>query len=164
MLVRRSSIRRPLPPAALPGLLVLLVLGTGCATYRQVRVDELPPQQRVRLQLTPEEVGRNIAFASGNQGLISGRFVDARGDSATFVLTSPTGYSQVSLPLESILLLERKDPNHGRSIFLSAALVGGVATLAYLGFEGDENSGPNPDEDDVDALRPVIRFVVPLGW
>ena len=144
-------------------LLVLLVTGAGCATYQQARLEDLPPQQRVRLQLAPEELARNVSFASGNRGLISGRFVEARGDSATFVLTSPTGYSQVNLPLESILMLERKDPSHGRSILLSAALVGGVATLAYLGFEGKENSGPDPDDDTVDALRPVIRFVIPVG-
>ena len=115
------------------------------------------------MQLAPEELARNISFASGNQGLISGRFVVAQGDSATFVLTSPTGFSQISLPLASILMLERKDPSHGRSILLTAGVVGGVATLALLGFEGSENSGPDPDDDTVDAFRPIIRFAIPLG-
>lgn len=103
-------------------------------------------------------------FASGNQGFVSGRFVEMRGDSATFVLTSNTGFSQVVLPLESILGLERRDPAHGRSALLSVAFVGGVATLAYLGFEGEESGGRNDDEDAVDALVPVLRFVIPLGW
>lgn len=144
-------------------LLVVLLVGTGCATYHQAAIGELPPQQRVRLRLAPEELSRNIAFASGNQGLINGRFVGFAGDSATFLLTSPTAHAQVRVPLESILALERKDASHGRSLLLSAALVGGVATLAYLGFEGSENSGPNPNDDLTDALVPGIRIVIPIG-
>ena len=116
------------------------------------------------MQLAPEELGRHILFTSGNQGYVSGRFVEIRGDSAVFVLTSSTAHSQVSLPVGSILSLERKDANHGRSFLLSAALVGGVATLAYLGFEGEQNSGPNPDDDLTDQFAPGIRIVIPLGW
>lgn len=155
-----TSRRRILGTAAL----LAVVLGGGCATYQQVAVTDLPPQQRVRMRLTTEELARNITFASGNQGFVSGRFVEMRGDSATFVLTSGTGYSQVVLPLESILGLERKDPAHGRSALLSVAFVGGVATLAYLGFEGDQGSDTGGDEDPTDALVPLIRFMIPVGW
>ena len=144
--------------------LLAAVLGGGCATYQQVAVTDLPPQQRVRMRLTTEELARNIMFASGNQGFVSGSFVEMRGDSATFVLTSGTGYSQVVLPLESILGLERRDPAHGRSALLSVAFVGGVATLAYLGFEGDQGSETGGDEDPIDALVPLIRFMIPVGW
>ena len=145
-------------------LFVLVLLAAGCSTYSRVSIGELPAQQRVRMQLTAEELGRHILFASGNLGYVSGRFVEARGDSAIFVLTSSTAHSQVSLPVESILRLERKDPNLGRSFLFSAAIVGGVATLAYLGFEGQENSGPNPDEDITDQFAPGIRIAIPLGW
>ncbi len=116
------------------------------------------------MRLATEELARNISFASGNQGFVSGRFVEMRGDSATFVLTSGTGYSQVVLPLQSILGLERRDPAHGRSALLSVAFVGGVATLAYLGFEGDQGSDTGGDEDSTDALVPLVRFVIPVGW
>ena len=155
-----GTCRRTLGTAAL----LAVVLGGGCATYQQVAVTDLPPQQRVRMRLTTEELARNITFATGNQGFVSGRFVEMRGDSATFVLTSSTGFSQVVLPLESILGLERKDPAHGRSALLSVAFVGGVATLAYLGFEGDQGSETGGDEDPIDALVPVIRFMIPVGW
>ncbi len=151
----------------LPGrpavLLAVFLFGTGCATYQQARIEELPAQQRVRLRLAPEELARHIAFASGNRGFINGRFVEFSTDSATFLLTSPTAHSQVRVPLESIVALERKDASHGRSILLSAALVGGTAVLAYLGFEGQENSGPNPDDDLTDQLVPGMRIVIPIG-
>ena len=144
-------------------LLVLLVSGAGCATYQQARLEDLPPQQRVRLRLAPEELARNISFVSGHQGLISGRFIEVRGDSATFLLTTPTSHQQVRLSLQSILQLERKDPSHSRSILLSAAVVGGVATLAYLGFEGRQGAD-TPGDEPTEAFLPAIRFVIPVGW
>lgn len=148
---------------AASALLALLLLGSACATYQSARIEDLPSQQRVRLRLAPEELARHIGFASGNQGFISGRFVEFSGDSATFLLTTPTAHSQVRLPLESIVALERKDASQGRSILLTAALVGGVATLAYLGFEGNENSDPSTDDDLVDQLVPGIRIIIPIG-
>lgn len=140
-----------------------IAVGGGCATYQQVTVPELPPQQRVRMRLAAEELARNIAFASGNQGFVSGRFVEARGDSAVFVLTSSTGFSQVALPVDAILQLERRDAAQGRSFLLSVGLVGGVAALAYFGFEGSQGSDTGGDEDAVDALVPLVRFTIPVG-
>ena len=140
-----------------------IAVGGGCATYQQVTVPELPPQQRVRMRLAAEELARNIAFASGNQGFVSGRFVEARGDSAVFVLTSSTGFSQVALPVDAIVQLERRDAAQGRSFLLSVGLVGGVAALAYFGFEGSQGSDTGGDEDAVDALVPLVRFTIPLG-
>jgi hypothetical protein len=164
LITPRRSILGPRRGILGTAALLAAVLGGGCATYQQVAVTDLPPQQRVRMRLTTEELARNIAFASGNQGFVSGRFVEMRGDSATFVLTSGTGFSQVVLPLESIIGLERKDPAHARSALLSVAFIGGVATLAYLGFEGDQGSETGGDEDPIDALVPLIRFTIPVGW
>lgn len=146
---------------ALPAV---LTFGTGCATYHETRIQDLPPQQRVRLRLAPEELARNVAFVSGQEGLVNARFVGLAGDSATFLLTTPTSHRQVDLALGSILFLERKEASHGRSILLSAGLVGVVATLAYLGFEGDTNTGPNPDEDLTDQFTPGLSFSIPFKW
>lgn len=157
---RRQRARRNLLGIA---AFLAVAVGGGCATYQQVTVPELPPQQRVRMRLEAEELARNIAFASGNQGFVNARFVEARGDSAVFVLTSSTGFSQVVLPVEAILQLERKDPAHGRSMLLSVGLVGGVAALAYLGFEGNQGADPGGDEDPIDALVPLIGFTIPVG-
>ena len=146
---------------ALPAL---FILGTGCATYHETRVEDLPPNQNVRMRLAPDQLAVNVAFVSGSEGLVNARFLDLVGDSATFVLTTPTSHRQVNLPLGSILLLERKEASHGRSILLSAGLVAGVAVLTYLGFEGDTNTGPNPDEDQTDQFTPGARIVIPLKW
>lgn len=143
----------------------LLVLGTGCATYHEARIQDLQPQQSVRMRLAPEELARNVAFvSSGSEGTINARYVDVAGDSATFLLTTPTSHRQVNLPLAAILMLERKEASHGRSMLLSAGLVAAVATLTYLGFEGDGSTGPGPDEDITDQFAPGVRFFIPLGW
>ena len=142
--------------------LAVAVVG-GCATYQQATVPELPPQQRVRMRLAADELARNIAFASGNQGYVNGRFVEERGDSAVFVLTSSTGYDQVVLPVEAILQLERREAAQGRSFLLTAGLVGGVAALAYFGFEGNQSGDRPGDDDPVEALAPLVRFTIPVG-
>ncbi len=157
--LRRGPVRgKPFALAA------ILALGAGCATYHETRVHDLAPRQPVRMRLAPEELARNVAFVSGTEGLVNARFVDLAGDSASFLLTTPTSHRQVNLPLGSILLLERKEASHGRSILLSAGMVAAVATLAYLGFEGEANTGPNPDEDQTDQFVPGLRFAVPFKW
>ena len=144
-------------------LLAALALTASCATYRPATLAELPEQQRVRMRLTAEELGRNVLFASG-QGLVSGRFVALQGDSAVFMLNTASAHRQVTLPAGAILELERRDPANARSMALAAALVGGVATLAYLGFEGEESGIPSNRDDPSDQLAPGLRFVIPISW
>jgi hypothetical protein len=146
------------------GMLALLTFGAGCATYHETPVRDLRPQQPVRMRLAPEELARNVAFVSGGEGMINARYVDLSGDSATFLLTTPTSHRQVNVPLGSLLALERKETSHGRSMLLSAGLVAAVATLTYLGFEGDGVTGPNPDEDITDQFAPGTGFVIRLNW
>lgn len=141
----------------------ILSSGAACVSYRQVGVDELASQQGVRLQLTAEELARHLSFADVNRRTVSGRFVEVQGDSAIFVLTTPVAHRQVSLPLSSIVAAERRDPDHVRSILLSSAVVGGVATLAYLGFEGNQNTDPDGPGEVVDQFVPVFRLVIPFG-
>ena len=143
--------------------LLILCAGTGCVSYRQVGVDELASQQSVRLQLSAEELARHLSFADVDRRTVSGRFVDLQGDSAIFVLTTPVAHQQVTLPLASIVVAERRDPDHVRSILLSSVVVGGVATLAYLGFEGNQNTDPDGPGEVIDQFAPVFRLVIPIG-
>ncbi len=142
---------------------LLIPVVAGCVSHRQVGVDELAPRQGVRLQLTADELARHLDFASGDRRTVSGRFVDLQGDTAIFVLTTPIAHRQVGIPLASIVVAERRDPDHVRSILLSSAIVGGIATLAYLGFEGNQNTDPDGTGDTIDQFAPVFRIVVPFG-
>lgn len=141
----------------------MLAIGAGCVSHRVVGVDELASQQSVRLQLTAEELARHLSFADVDRRTVSGRFVGLQRDSAVFVLTTPVAHRQVSIPLASIVVAERRDPDHVRSILLSTAVVGGVATLAYLGFEGNQNTNPDGPGEVVDQFVPVFKLVVPFG-
>lgn len=157
---------RPLFRSGRAGVGILLLLaatGAACATYREVPVGELPSRQPVRLQLTSEELVRHLEFADNMQRHLNGRFVELRGDSAVFLLTTPVAHRQVSIPLSSIVVAERKDPDHVKSILLSSAIVGTVATLAYLGFEGRDSVDPQGPGPVVDAFRPTFRLVLPIG-
>ncbi len=159
----RPRVHRTPASLRIPLLLLLATLATGCTTYRTVSIGELPARQRVRMVLAPEEAGRHLFYARGNEGYLSGQFVELQGDSAVFLLTTPTARSRVSIPRSAIVQLERRDVSAGRSLLVSAALVGGVGLLAWLGFEGEENTGPDPDDDLTDQFAPGVRIVIPFG-
>lgn len=150
---RRNALLRPAPIVAL----VAVLSSAGCATYRPAVVEELAPDQRVRVRVEPEVLADLVAFAEGAQGQLGGRFTELRGDSAAFRFETPSSYRQVVLHRSAILGLERRETNPARSIAFSAAVVGGVGVLAWLGFEGRE-SGDDSLPPDTEALTPFFVF------
>lgn len=138
-------------------LVAVLSSGAGCATYRPAVVEELAPEQRVRVRVEPEVLADLVAFAEGAQGQLGGRFAELRGDSVEFRFETPSSYRQVVLHRSAILGLERRETSPARSIAFSAAVVGGIGVLAYLGFEGQE-SGDDSLPPDTEALVPLLVF------
>lgn len=141
----------------------LAVACAGCATYRSVAVDDLSPQQRVRVQVEPQVLADLVAFADGPDGSIGGRFVEVRGDSVAFRFETPSSYREVVMPKTAIRRVQRREASRARSVALSVAVVGGIGTLAWLGFEGRGGEGDDLPGDDPDALVPLLFFVVPTG-
>lgn len=137
--------------------LVAALSAAGCATYRPAVVEELTPDQRVRVRVEPDVLADLVAFAEGAQGQLGGRFAALRGDSVEFRFETPASYRQVVLPRSAILGLERRETSPTRSIAFSAAVVGGIGLLAYLGFEGEE-SGDDSLPPDTEALTPLFVF------
>ena len=89
----------------LPGhpavLLAAFLFGTGCATYQQARIEELPAQQRVRLRLAPEELARHIAFAAAIRGYHTAGSSNQYGPATSCLRVTYTNRdSQVRVPLE----------------------------------------------------------------
>ena len=144
----------PLPPVV---AFVATLAATGCATYRPAVVEDLSPSQRVRVRVEPETLADLVAFAEGAQGQLGGRFIAVRGDSVAFRFETPSSYRQVVLHQSAILGLEQRESSPARSIAFSAAVVGGVGILAYLGFEGRE-SGDDSLPPDSEALVPLFVF------
>lgn len=145
------------PVIAFAAAFVAALAVAGCATYRPAAVEELAPSQRVRVRVEPETLADLVAFAEGAQGQLGGRFVALRGDSVAFRFETPSSYRQVVLPRSAILGLERRESSPARSIAFSAAVVGGIGILAYLGFEGGE-SGDDSLPPDSEALVPLFVF------
>ena len=143
--------------------IALVAACAGCATYRPVTVDDLSPQQRVRIQVQPDVLADLVAFAEGAEGRLGGRFMETRGDSVAFRFETPSSYREVVMPRATIRGLERRESSPTRSVALSAAVVGGIGALAWLGFEGRDGPGADQPGDEPDALVPLLFFVVPVG-
>ena len=146
-------------PCSVPPVVALVatLAAAGCATYRPAVVEDLSPSQRVRVRVEPETLADLVAFAEGAQGQLGGRFIAVRGDSVAFRFETPSSYRQVVLHQSAILGLEQRESSPARSIAFSAAIVGGVGILAYLGFEGRE-SGDDSLPPDSEALVPLFVF------
>jgi len=142
--------------------IALVAACAGCATYRPVTVDDLSPQQRVRIQVEPDVLADLVAFAEGAEGHLGGRFMEVRGDSVAFRFETPSSYREVVLPRSAVLSVAGRESSPIRSVALSAAIVGGVGVAAWLGFEG-RASGDDGDDADTDALVPVFLFTIPAG-
>lgn len=143
--------------------IALVAACAGCATYRPVTVEDLSPQQRVRIQVEPDVLADLVAFAEGAEGHLGGRFVEARGDSVAFRFETPSSYREVVMPRSAIRGLERRESSPTRSVALSAAVVSGIGALAWLGFEGRDGSDDGRPGDEPDAMVPLVFFVVPVG-
>ena len=146
-------------PCSVPPVVALVatLAAAGCATYRPAVVEDLSPSQRVRVRVEPDILADLVAFAEGAQGQLGGRFIAVQGDSVAFRFETPSSYRQVVLHQSAILGLEQRESSPARSIAFSAAVVGGVGILAYLGFEGRE-SGDDSLPPDSEALVPLFVF------
>jgi len=146
-----------------PLLFAAVLVGTGCASYQPAEISTLKPQEKIRVELEPEELARLIGFADPRTRSVSGRFVDEIGDSVAIVVQTPSSYMQVSIPRGSIIQTERRVADNKKSFFVSAAIVGGVAAIAIAGFQG-RGQGSIGDDTGIDETRiPLFGFGIPFS-
>lgn len=137
--------------------------GTSCATYQPASIEELNPSERVRIQVGPEYLAQYVAFIQGERGQMSARFLGMNADSAVFRLEGGGGYREATLPLSTLLDIERRESKPGRSLLFSAGIVGGVAALAYLGFEGRDDASGDGEPPEPENVIPIMMFTIPIG-
>jgi len=142
-------------------VLILLLVTAGCATYQPVELARVKPQENVRLELDAAELGRLIAYSDPGTASVHGRVVAVTSDSVAIVLRTPLSYAQVSVSRSSILGVGLKTVDNRQTFAFSALLVGGVAVLAYLGFDGGGSSVPG-EGDGPDEFRP-LGFRLPFS-
>ena len=139
-----------------------LLLG-GCVSYAQTNIASLSPQDRVRVQVADSELPRLLHYVNTDSRQVSGTFVEASGDSVTVVLRSPGSFAEVSIPRSGIVLVERGKPDVKRNLLGSALIVGGIAAIAVLGFEGDSKEGIDLGSGTDEMRPPVVRLRFPFA-
>ena len=117
---------------------------------------QLPPQDRVRLELDQDQLAQLITYADAQRRSVTGRLVYTTPDSVAVILRTPASYTQVSIPRRSILRMERGKADAKKNVLVSAVVVGGVAALAVAGFEG-RDQGPAGDGNGIDES--IVQFL-----
>ncbi len=147
-----------------PLLLVVLFGAAGCASYQPVEISSLQPSDQVRLELDQAELAKLLAFVDPSTRSVGGRFVNETGDSMAIVVQTPTSFMQVSVPLSSIVQTQLRTVDNRTTFLFSALAVGGVAFLAWKGFEGGGSDRPG-DDTGIDETRiPLLGFRIPFSF
>ena len=147
-----------------PLILALAVFLAGCHYYAPAEIQTLAPQERIQVELEDDEVTRLLAYVDPRSRTVKGQFVDQAGDSMTMVVRTPLAYSQVTIPNSGIVGLQRREVDNKKSFIFSAAAVGAVAVLAYLGFEGSSSPMGSEGDGAESALIPFLSFAVGLPF
>lgn len=151
-------------PNFCPLLFVVLFAAAGCASYQPAEISSLRPQEKIRLELEQTELARLIAFVDPATRSVSGRFVNEIGDSVAIIVETPLSYMQVSVPRSSIVQTRRRVVDNRKTFMFSALMVGGVAALAVVGFEG-AGSDPAGEDPGVDQTKiPLLGFRIPFSF
>ncbi len=151
-------------PLRVPTTLALgALLLSGCYRYVPTELSDVRPQQTVRVRVADEAMPAVRNFVEPREATVSGRVVAVRPDSVELRLETPVAFRQVTLPRSWVLDSSVREVDKGKSFLISAALVGAVGYLAYLGFEGRGGGqaipGPQPDEQRIPLLELALPFL-----
>lgn len=152
-----SALRTPIALAA--GALLL----SGCYRYVPVEMSEVRPEQTVRVRVADEAFPRVRNFVDAREGTVSGQLLELGADSVELRLETPVAFQPVTLSRSHLLETSVREVDKGKSFMISAALVGAVGYLAYLGFEGRGDGravpGPQPDEQRIPLFELALPFL-----
>ena len=126
--------------------LLPLVL-TGCYTYANSSVGDVPVGREVRVALTDSGSLRLAALVGPRASALEGRLAARADTAATLAVHQVTRFDgtseswngeRVALPAAALRTVQRRTLSRGRTIGLAAGLVG-TALLAVRAFQGSEN-------------------------
>ena len=144
-------------------VVALALLSGGCVSYAQTDIASLHPQDRIRVEVADSELPRLLQYVNTDSRQVSGTFLEASGDSVSVVLRSPGSFAEVSIPLANIVLVERGQPDVKRNLLGSAVIVGGIAAIAVLGFEGNSKEDIDLGGGTDEMRPPVVRLRFPFA-
>ncbi len=150
----------------------LLVSAMGCYTYVAVTPERLSPGQDVRARLQPDEGGELRSILGTEGSLVEGEVISQ--DDDALLLYVPTATRQVGfhsqtlkqrirVPASSMLDLQRRELDRGRTALVATALGLGIGVLAWDALSGKAgaNTSTGPGDDTSQSIR-GLRIIIPL--
>lgn len=147
------------------GVLLSVVLSTGCYSYSLIDPAQANPGLAVRARITPVESARLEELTGLRDRVVHGEIVHAEADAIVLSvpallaepgLPSSMLHQRITLPSSAIVELEQRQLSRWRTF----SLVGAVAVLAgYVVVTqfGDDDAEPGPDKPRPDALVLYLR-------
>lgn len=151
---------------------LLLVLSTGCFSYRPAPVAEVAPGRTVRAFLTTEQA-REINAVLGRSGReLVGKVVESRDEGLLLEVRAVTvneGLSgrtlnqRVAIPLSGIMEVEERTLNGWKTALVTLGIAAAVGGLLATQLDEGENSPTGNRPDPPESLRrPAIRIQIPI--
>lgn len=149
------------------------LLCSACYTYTPAGLDEVSPQQDVRLRLSQSEAARLEPYRSSASRTLDGRVTETGSDSLTVRVEAvselrgvrvQTLYQYLHVAHSDVLEVELKKLDKGRTYLLTGAGVVAAAALviSHIGGNGG-SSGPNNGGGPVEAVVPVLSLRLPFS-
>lgn len=146
---------------------------SACYTYTPATLEEVSPQQDVRLRLSQAEAARLEAYRGSASRTLDGRVTGKGGDSLTVRVEAvnelrgvrvQTLYQFLHVAQADVLDVELKKLDKGRTYLLTGAGVAAAVALVVSHIGGNGGStGPNPGGGPVEAVVPVLSLRLPFS-
>lgn len=161
------SLRRSSTVAALVALL------SGCYAYQPVGVEQVRPQQKVRVRLTASEANRLEQYVGTEDRDVDGQVVESSADSLMILVPGlselrgarvETLHQRVNVARSGIADLELRQLDRPRTYLVTGvigAIVLGIAIDQVFGHGGSDvvDTTPTPNENRIPAgLRIPLRL------
>lgn len=146
-------------------MVAAMYCASACYSYSAVAPNTMPEGSTIRVTVTPEEAVRQRDNVGIFTETLEGRLLDARSDSVGLAVRDweggpadrPDFSTYVAIPRSSIVLLEEKRFNVGRTaVFAGAAAAVAAAILAISVSPTGDTQEPPPTTE--------FRIPIRIGW
>ncbi|MGD8321804.1 MAG: hypothetical protein PVJ02_15255 [Gemmatimonadota bacterium] len=145
---------------------------SGCYTYTPASLDEVSPQQDVRLRLSTAEAERLEPFRRSGGRTLDGKVTGMEGDSVTVKVEAvselrgarvETLYQYLHVSSSDVVDVELRELDKGRTYLVTGAGVVAAAALVISRIGGNGgSSGPDQGGGPFEAVVPLLSLRLPF--
>ncbi len=155
-------------------VLLVLLLGTGCYSYSEVALEDIPPGTPVRLRVTGAEADRLAELRMSDEREVPGTLL--RRDADMLLLDTPiaaadatarggTLVQRLEIPVSQVQEAGVRRLDHLRTAALVGAVAAAAAFVVIEGFgRGDANDDTPPIENPEFRRGPAVQIRLPIGF